>query len=301
MNTHKRRTIPQFALYGENTASHDLELVHIEDIYERSSRNGWVIKPHRHPHLFQMLCMFDGEVEMQLDTTMHHLEGAWAITLPPGVVHGFRFRPDTQGMVLSLAVNLQGLDAENQITRLLDGDLRQAQVLGLEAGSAEFSHLQHCLQAIHHEMITRREDQSLALFSLVKLVLVHIRRQVHQHNRDDPASNNGIRLTDRFRQLAEIHYDRHWSIAEYAGSLHVSVSTLNRACKVFLGIPAKHFLQERLHIEAKRRLLYTQESLEQLADGLGYKDAAYFSRVFKAREGMPPGDFRKAISRTAKT
>ena len=53
--------------------------------------------------MFQILCIFEGKVEVQLDEVEHSLVGSWAITIPPGVVHGFRFQPNAQGVVLTLA------------------------------------------------------------------------------------------------------------------------------------------------------------------------------------------------------
>ncbi|MES2606018.1 MAG: helix-turn-helix domain-containing protein [Pseudomonadota bacterium] len=290
--------IPQFALYGETTPDDELEFVHIEDIHERSSRNGWVIKPHRHMHLFQVLCMSKGEMQMGLDSDAHTLKGAWTVVMPVGVVHGFQFRPDTQGVVLSIAVKLQGLDAENQVGRLLDGVLAQPQVLRLHKGAGDDQQLWHYLQEIKLELVQQKPEQRLALFALVKLVLLTLRRRILHEQRQVGEQKPGVQLTDRFRELLEQHYKAHWPIADYADALHVSVSTLNRVCVDVLGDSAKKLLQQRLHVEAKRRLTYTRETLDQIAFNLGFQDAAYFSRVFKAQQGMSPKTFRLQASRT---
>jgi AraC family transcriptional regulator, transcriptional activator of pobA len=284
--------IPQFALYGESTPSDLLEFVHIEDIHERSARNRWVIKPHRHTHLFQVLCMTSGAMQMRLDDNQHALEGAWAIVLPAGVVHGFEFRPDTKGVVLSLAVNLQGLDAENQMARLLDDVLASATILRLRRNTTEYRQLVQYLQLLKQELAHRQEQQALALFALVKLVLVNVRRLVLRERQQASSPKPGVQLTDKFRQLLEAHYKQHWQTSHYAEALHVSVSTLNRACTDTLGDSAKKLAQLRLHVESKRRLIYTRETLDQIAFDLGFQDAGYFSRVFKAQEAISPKQFR---------
>ena len=284
--------IPQYALYGDATPSYQVELVHIEDIHARSSRNGWIIKPHRHTHLFQVLVMTSGEMEVQLDALHKRLRGAWVLTLPAGVVHGFHFRPDTQGVVLSIAVTMQGMDAENQIARLLEGMLGRPHLLKL-GSSPPLRQLRLQLQALAAELASPQEEQMLVLSSLVKLLLVSLRRAVGVQHRELEGVRVPRQLIDRFKLLLEEHYKHHWGIDAYADSLHVSVSTLNRACHDHFGCTAKKLLQDRLHVEAKRRLIYTQETLDQVADSLGYKDAAYFSRVFKTAEGKSPSEFRK--------
>jgi AraC family transcriptional activator of pobA len=293
-------SIPQFALYGETVFTHKPEFVHEECIRERSERNGWLIKPHRHAHLFQILFIFSGGAEVRLDATSSIHKGCRIITMPPGAVHGFRFEPDTDGVVLSVALNMLALDAENQMNSLLEGALAQPQILKLAKNSAQYRELFHYFRLIRQELATPDEDQQLALFALVKMVLISLRRlllrrlqQHQQHHRQ----TGSMQLISRFRNLLEQHYKQHWKIAAYADALHVSVSTLNRSCQELLGCPTKKLIQERLHMEAKRRLIYTRETLDQISWDLGFKDAPYFSRVFKQLEGASPRSFRQQADR----
>lgn len=285
--------IPQFALYGETAFTHKPEFAHIEDIAARSARNGWLIKPHRHSHLFQLLFMTSGAAEVRADAETSMLKGCWLVTMPPGVVHGFSFMPGTQGVVLSLAVGMLGLDAENQVGDLLAGLLEQPRIVRYAKQGAEYRELLQYLQQIGNELDTPRAGQQLALFALVKLVLLSLRRRLQRDYQDALVQGSGAQLAQRFRKLLESNYRQHWKIADYAGALHVSVSTLNRACNDVLGCTAKKLIQERLHVEAKRRLMYTRETLDQISYDLGFKDAPYFSRVFKQLEGASPKEFRR--------
>lgn len=285
--------IPQFALYGETAITHKPEFVHIECIYERSERNGWLITPHRHTHLFQILFMYNGAADVQLDTTNSHHKGCWLITMPPRAVHGFKFQPGTKGVVLSLAIGLLGLDAENEVGKLLEGLLAQPRIVKYQKQTSEYRELFQYLFLIRQELDNARDGQHVALFALVKMVLLSLRRRLQREHQDTVTQAGGAQLTSRFRELLERHYKQHWKIADYAAELHVSVSTLNRACNDTVGCTAKKLIQERLHIEAKRRLMYTRETLDQISYDLGYKDAPYFSRVFKQLEGASPKYFRQ--------
>lgn len=44
---------------------------------------------------------------------------------------------------------------------------------------------------------------------------------------------------------------------------------------------------------AKQMLLDKQYSLDDISDAVGYKDTKYFSRVFKQKTGLAPGEYRK--------
>ncbi|NMW30416.1 helix-turn-helix domain-containing protein, partial [Escherichia fergusonii] len=51
-------------------------------------------------------------------------------------------------------------------------------------------------------------------------------------------------------------------------------------------------LHERLILEAKRCLQYTQMTISQIADYLGFSDVAYFSRFFKRHTLLSPKAYR---------
>jgi AraC family transcriptional activator of pobA len=51
--------------------------------------------------------------------------------------------------------------------------------------------------------------------------------------------------------------------------------------------------QQRLVLEARRRLIYAASSVSSIAADLGFKDPAYFSRFFRRHLGIGPLDFRR--------
>ena len=61
--------------------------------------------------------------------------------------------------------------------------------------------------------------------------------------------------------------------------------------------PTKLIIQLRLN-QAKEMLAHTDMRLKDIADAVGYYDVSYFSRVFKEREGVSPGSYRKETSST---
>lgn len=52
-------------------------------------------------------------------------------------------------------------------------------------------------------------------------------------------------------------------------------------------------MHQRIVLEAKRDLIYTSLTINQLADSLGFADPAYFSRFFRRMTGLSPRDFRR--------
>lgn len=286
-------TAPFYGLYGERFISKEPGFIHIEDIADRSSELGWLIKPHRHNHLFQVLCVFNSELEIQLKQDKQTLQGSWIATIPPGVIHGFRFQPNSEGMVLSITDSVLSEELSEgyggQASELFQGP----QLIELDPHDGQFKQFLNYLDCIRAEFSQLRSDQSQALALLARLVLGVLNRQLQSRRLSSGGANKESQLLSRFRALIENHYLEHWPLSHYAEQLHISNSTLNRLCQQHLDSNPKRLIQDRLLSEAKRKLMYTQQPLEKIAYSLGFKDYPYFSRFFKKLEGETAGNYRK--------
>jgi AraC-like DNA-binding protein len=56
---------------------------------------------------------------------------------------------------------------------------------------------------------------------------------------------------------------------------------------------ATDVITERIILEAKRMLMYLDESLTEIAFRLGFEEYSYFVRVFRKTSGMTPTQFIK--------
>nr|WP_067288020.1 helix-turn-helix domain-containing protein [Marinobacterium profundum] len=284
--------IPHFSLYGEAGTIEDPAFVHIENITSRSSAHGWIIKPHRHGRMFQMICMFSGGVEVQLDEKVHKLEGPWAITIPPGSVHGFCFKPETLGMVLTLAEPMLSDASYSRSRPYFEPLLSTPMTIAFEQDGPQLAQLQRLLRQIESELNCPDTGRALMCEWLAHAVLMTLRRQLDLHGLSAEAANTPSATLAAFRQQVEAHFRDHWTVVEYANSLGTSAARLNRLCKQLLDKTAKAVPQSRLLLEAKRRLIYTRSNLDEIAYDLGFQDPAYFSRFFKRATGLTPGRFR---------
>ena len=284
--------VPKFGLYGEHPARHQPEFVHIEKISDRSSRNDWVIKPHRHGRLFQVLFLFNGDMTVSLDDEHRQLRGNWAICIPPGTVHGFSFPIGTNGEVLTVEIAMLS-DGDEQDHGNLKPMIEQARFVNFSDSDVLFMQIRQYLNLIREELGNTERFYTLALNWLVKMVLLNLKRQLENSSTIQTGQQRAKQvMLNHFRELLENHYRMHWTVKQYASALHISTSSLNRLCTEYLGITAKRAIQDRLLVEVKRRLIYTRKPIDSVAYTLGFKDPSYFSRIFKKLEGESPSDYR---------
>lgn len=285
--------IPKFGLYGESSFSPDPGYVHIKDLPRNESEYDWVIKPHRHEQMFQIIWVDGGKAQIQLDINHWQLNGAFVVTIPAGVVHSLSFEPGITGMVMTIADSLLSPSLNQRASRYFADLSRSARITEFNREESLYHDLRSYFHSIKREFTRADDGHEQMMEWLVRALLMTIQRQAdHRHLLSTPKSGS-VQVLDRFKTLVEENYPNQWSVQQYATALGISVSTLNRLCHEHFGTTAKAVLQQRLLVEAKRHLIYTAESLEQTAYNLGFKDPAYFSRMFKQLEGVTPSDYRR--------
>jgi len=290
---HKETNVPFYGLYGDRLSNNDPGFVHIEDIAERSKGLDWTIKPHRHNRLFQILCIFEGKTDIRLQEENHTLEGSWAVTIPVGVTHGFRFQTNSEGFVLSITDSVLGEEIQQGFGKQNSDIFQTPHLIDLASKDAFIQKFLNYIHLIKDEFKQHSINQSQSLALLSRLALLTLNRQLQNRNLRVDAGKNESLILIKFRTLIECHYHHHWSVSDYAKALHVSPSTLTRLSQKNLGNSPKQLVQDRVLTEAKRRLMHTQQSIEEIAFTLGFKDYPYFSRFFKKLTNVTAGVYRK--------
>ncbi|MEM8935612.1 MAG: helix-turn-helix domain-containing protein, partial [Pseudomonadota bacterium] len=100
------------------------------------------------------------------------------------------------------------------------------------------------------------------------------------------------RLIDQFNELIERYFRQGWKVKDYADVLGVSITQLRSACTDSTGKSPMKLVHDRLITEAKRQLIFSDMTMEEISFWLGMSSAAYFTRFFKKETGQPPSEFR---------
>ena len=289
-----RRHIPSFSLYGENPAAiRQTDALHIEDIQTRSRKYLWKIGSHRHTGLCQCVYVTAGPVVADLEGVQTAVEGPVAVIIPAGAVHGFGFHADSRGYVLT--INLDGLLS-------MTSTLHQAPIAALFSaprimGFASDPLLAERAAGVFASLMQefRQPDSpgpQVGWLACSVLWILASGNLAEKAGDDSPDRYELDRLR-RFKLLVETHYQKHWPVKRYARQLGLSESSLNRICRNLIGGTAFDLVQQRLALEARRRLVYVAGSIAGVAAELGFKDPAYFCRFFRKHTGLAPTEFRR--------
>ncbi|MGS2741786.1 helix-turn-helix domain-containing protein [Sinomicrobium sp. M5D2P17] len=105
-------------------------------------------------------------------------------------------------------------------------------------------------------------------------------------------NQNDLEFFRKFTMLVEEHYKQKHNVADYAELMHVAPKTITHKFKrLKLPLP-NDVIKNRIVLEAKRLLVYTNLTSKEIGYILGYEDPAYFSRLFLQKAGETPSGFR---------
>lgn len=153
--------------------------------------------------------------------------------------------------------------------------------------------IERSLAAALDELRQPQEATALLMSALLRIVLVAITRVSGGQAPAMTGSGAKSGLLQRFRQLVEMNFRSHWTVARYAAALGISTDRLHAICTSGIGKSPKALISERLAHEAALRLERSPLTIQQLGHSLGFNDAAHFSNFFRHMTGMPPGRYRR--------
>jgi len=142
------------------------------------------------------------------------------------------------------------------------------------------------------EFETRDNLQAQMLLLLLKRFLILSTRIYKAQNNNIQLHVNKLDTIREFNLLVERHYKTKHSVLEYANLMHKPAKSLSNLFALHSEKTPLKVIQDRILIEAKRQLLFTQKIVKEIAFELGFDDIQSFSRFFKNKEGLSPKDFR---------
>jgi AraC-like DNA-binding protein len=91
----------------------------------------------------------------------------------------------------------------------------------------------------------------------------------------------------------EIHFRKERQVQFYACQMNKPPKTISNIFSLYFKKTPLQVIHERIITEAKRLFYYTDKSVKEIADELGFEDAGHFSKLFKNVTALNPSDFKE--------
>ncbi|MDR2221853.1 MAG: helix-turn-helix domain-containing protein [Flavobacteriaceae bacterium] len=98
-------------------------------------------------------------------------------------------------------------------------------------------------------------------------------------------------------QQVELNYTSHQTNNFYANKIALSVKRMNELLVEATQRTISQHIHNRLLLEAKRLIGYSDLTIQQISSELGFSEVNYFNRFFKKHTALTPLSFRKKVKK----
>jgi len=243
--------------------------------------------------LFKIMWCKDQALDITIDDYEASLQQDEVIFCTP--LNVIKLRGDTKGLV-TLVFNkeffcIQTHDQQVSCHGFLFFGSSEPQRIMLDEREAKQFQLIYLM--LREDLAIQDHLQGEMLRASLKRMLIMSTRIAKTNLPQPDISNAQMNIIREYNILVEKHFRELHHVKDYANLLFKSPKTLSNLFPKYSDKSPLMVIHERIVLEAKRLLLYSDKSTNEIGQELGYKDPAHFSKFFKKHEGLSPSNFRK--------
>lgn len=243
-------------------------------------------EPHKHNNYFEILYLSKGNGTHTIDHNSYAIQPPVIFFVRKEQVHHWELLTEPEGYVVIVKRSFVDKSLDNELKTLLTkiSSLSSLQV-------KDNATIDSLFQLLTKEHNVSSENSFAVMEGLLKALLAKV-LEVAQ-----PLlikTKRTVDLFQSFRELLAQSADIQNNVAYYAGKLNTTPQNLNAICRKMVNKPAATVLAEYLIGEAKRLLVYTDNTVAEISIILRFNDPSHFVKYFKRFTGCTPRIFRNS-------
>jgi AraC family transcriptional regulator len=149
--------------------------------------------------------------------------------------------------------------------------------------------------SLKQEMENWQAGRSQCMESLINLLAVHLLRH---YSLQQPKTKSTLRESSdtalsNILEYIEMHLDQELTLDILANQIQLSPQYFAQTFKQLTGTsPYQYVIQQRIE-RAQHLLLHSDDSIAQVSLKVGFQDQSRFTKMFRARVGVSPRQYRK--------
>ena len=269
-----------------------------KDLYVNTFKNhlethNFIEKPHRHN--FYLLVLFtNGSGVHEIDFARFDIIPGSLFVLQPGQIHHWHLSSDIEGYIIFYSQEIYNVYFGNKKIEnypFYQSVMNQPEIF---FDANELTRVQpyfDLMIAENKNNLPKKEDKLLNLLDCIHIEIS--RKYLSDTNHITHSYNYKIHQLEQF---LEQYYKTEKSPSFYALKMNITLKHLNRICKDIVNQTVTELIAKRIILEAKRLLINPTQSINQVADVLGFDNYSYFTKLFKKQAGITPSEFRKNLN-----
>lgn len=241
-------------------------------------------RAHKHDEYYELIYLSEGEGFHCIESEKFMISAPEFYFLKPGQLHFWQFTSIPKGFVILFReACFDGL-TENDLIKLY----RQlGKTTRISVQNSTFH--ESILTGMLNEYNLNRDFSEQIIHGLLRALFGKLLQSDHD-TESKPSAPHAV--FDHFQHLLVRECPRLHRVNEFAALLNTTPQRLNSLCRKRTGKCASELIASQVLLEAKRYILHTDHTINEIADLLSFNDASYFVRYFKKAVGLTPVKFR---------
>lgn len=263
--------------YKVNNSNND-ESFSIKKIDKVINKNSFNIHQHS---LYELVCISKGNIKLTIDFQTYNLKENTIYLIRPGQIHQW-VKDDYPNKCIGYIFHFSKdfLPTYDMVNKLYEKNSFPI----IELSSDIFNNINQLILMLLNE----NKDNTLSsyLFGSILEYILKLKR-----------TTNNLYYKDQriylLLDLIEKEFINEKSALFYANSLDLTTKRLNELTKKYLNKTVSSLIFERNIIEIKRELMYSNLTITEISDNLGFNTTSHFSKFFKQYTSYSPLEFKK--------
>jgi AraC-like DNA-binding protein len=250
----------------------------------------WTFPSHKHDELSEVVYISEGEGDFIINNHPYKAQKGDILVYNQGIIHDEKSNP--QKPLITYFCGIGDLSLKG----LADGSLIPDHVSPVIQANKYSYKIESYISNIFDECASQVLGfEIICQHLLVSLIILIMRIATATEKRAVDSPNS---LGYRIKEYIDKNYTHDISLDDIANHLYLSPYYISHIFKKEVGLSAINYLITRRIGEAKKLLLNTDLTIEEISLKVGYENCNYFSMLFKKIIGTSPGRFRQNNTKT---
>lgn len=251
-----------------------------------SDEPDWKFPSHKHDNISEVIYISKGEGEFIINNKFYKAKKGDILVYNKGIIHDEKSNPNNP-----LKTYFCGI-GNIHIVGLEEGCIIPNNTEPLVNADKYSFKIESYISSIFEECSSQVPGYEIVCQNLLTSLIILILRIVNTYE-SKKTSTNLSSLGSKIKEYIDKNYTRDISLKEIANRLYISQDYLSHVFKNETGYSPINYMINRRVGEAKKLLLTTNMTIQQISLEVGYENANYFSMLFKRITGLSPGRFRE--------
>jgi AraC-like DNA-binding protein len=236
------------------------------------------VRPHGAREAIVIVCA-DGAGRLEIGAARHPVRAGEALVIPARTPH--TYVADAEDPWSIWWFHVAGSDVAELVEAIIgEGKGPVVPVRDMYAAVAAVDQIASALE---------NDETTATLYSTAGVAWSMLARLAADQRRGEYGTSERIRLVQEHLRM---HLDANTGVADLARLAGLSTSHFSMLFKAAMGTTVTEYVKRQRSARARELLLTTGLTVGEIARRVGYTDAFYFSRQFRAVNGTSPRDFR---------